>query len=61
MRRISSERVKAIIERHKHWLNKDCDGWEEMKADLSDADLHYKQAGNSIVKDGLKAIFRQMI
>ena len=40
MRKISSERVKAIIERHKHWLNKDCDGWEEMQADLNHADLH---------------------
>ena len=41
MRKFSQKRINAILERHKHWLNKDCEGWEEMKADLSDADLHY--------------------
>ena len=35
-----NEEVKTILERHKHWLNEDCNGWEDMKADLRGADLH---------------------
>ena len=31
--------LEEELERHKHWLNEDCDGWKEMKADLSSADL----------------------
>ena len=27
-------RLKEIIENHKHWLYKDCKGWESMRADL---------------------------
>ena len=39
MRAISSEALKTILENHKHWLAKDCAGWEAMCADLRDADL----------------------
>lgn len=28
-----------ILERHKHWINEDIEGWENMHADLSGADL----------------------
>ena len=38
---MTQEELKVILENHKHWLNEDCDGWKEMKADLSDADLRY--------------------
>ena len=31
--------LKEILERHKHWWYEDCDGWRNMKADLSGADL----------------------
>ena len=31
--------LKEILERHKHWLNEDVDGWEDMRADLSGANL----------------------
>jgi len=31
--------LNAVIERHKHWLNQDCNGWEDMCADLRDANL----------------------
>ncbi len=39
MRKISKEELKAIIENHEHWILKDCNGWENMRADLSGADL----------------------
>jgi len=31
--------LKAILKKHKHWINRDCDGWENMRADLHCADL----------------------
>ena len=37
MRTISLEELKTILENHKHWLNEDCKGWENMRADLRDA------------------------
>ena len=48
---INGKTLEKILEDHKHWLNKDIDGWEYMRAnlnsvdlsnaDLSDADLRY--------------------
>ena len=31
--------LKEILERHKHWWFEDCDGWRNMRADLSGANL----------------------
>ena len=31
--------LEEILERHKHWWYEDCDGWREMRADLSGANL----------------------
>ena len=36
---MTQEELNKIIENHRHWLNEDCDGWEDMRAVLSDADL----------------------
>ena len=36
---MDSEKLKEILENHKHWLNEDCDGWQDMRAYLSGADL----------------------
>ena len=36
---MDSEKLKEILENHKHWLNEDCDGWQDMRANLSGADL----------------------
>ena len=33
--------VDKIIERHRHWLHKDVDGWEKMRANLSGANLRW--------------------
>jgi hypothetical protein len=32
--------LEEILERHKHWLNGDCENWESMRADLYGADLY---------------------
>ena len=36
---MDSEKLKEILKNHKHWLNEDCDGWQDMRADLSGANL----------------------
>ena len=39
MKTISAEELKTILENHKHWLNEDCEGWQNMRANLSNANL----------------------
>lgn len=39
MTEITREKLNKILEKHKHWINEDCENWEEMRADLSDANL----------------------
>ena len=41
MKTYTHEELNTIIENHQHWLRKDCDGWENMRADLKGADLSY--------------------
>ena len=36
---MTQEEINKIVEQHKHWLNKDCKGWENMKANLSGDNL----------------------
>jgi hypothetical protein len=36
---MTNEEIKEIIEKHQHWLKEDCEGWENMRADLSRAYL----------------------
>ena len=36
---MTQEELDKIVEQHQHWLNEDCEGWEDMKANLSWADL----------------------
>ena len=38
--KIGNYTLEEILERHKHWLNRDCENWESMQADLHNADLH---------------------
>ena len=39
--KIGDYTLEEILERHKHWLNRDCENWESMRADLHNADLRY--------------------
>lgn len=36
---MNREELDKILENHKHWINKDCEGWEEMRADLCGVNL----------------------
>ena len=36
---MTREKLSTILENHKHWINEDCEGWENMKAYLRDAYL----------------------
>ena len=35
----TEEELKKILENHQHWLKEDCDGWEDMRANLEGAYL----------------------
>ena len=39
MKTINEKQLNIILENHKHWLNKDCADWENMKANLSGLDM----------------------
>ena len=36
---MDAEKLERIIENHRHWLDENVDGWEDMCANLSEADL----------------------
>ena len=36
---MTQEELNKVLEAHKHYLAQDCEGWENMSADLSDANL----------------------
>lgn len=40
MREISREELEKILVNHLHWIREDCEGWTDMRADLSRADLY---------------------
>ena len=39
--KLTQKEINKIIENHKHWLNKDVDGWDNMKANFFNQDLSY--------------------
>ena len=39
MTELTREKLNKILEEHKHWIDEDCKNWEEMRADLHNADL----------------------
>ena len=36
---MNREQLSKILENHKHWILRDCEGWEGMRANLCDANL----------------------
>lgn len=36
---MKKEELNTILVNHKHWINEDCEGWENMRANLTKADL----------------------
>ena len=39
MNELTREKLNKVLEEHKHWINEDCENWEEMRADLRNANL----------------------
>ena len=39
MKTYTQAQLNEILRNHKHWLMRDCEGWEDMRADLSRANL----------------------
>ena len=39
MTELTREKLNKILEEHKHWIDEDCKNWEEMRANLLNADL----------------------
>ena len=37
--KMTQEELNKVIERHQHWINEDCEGWENMRVDFSHIDL----------------------
>ena len=36
---MKQEELNKVIEKHKHWLNRNCKDWQYMRADLSGMNL----------------------
>ena len=36
---MTHEELNKVLEKHKHWIEEDCNGWENMKADFRGANL----------------------
>ena len=36
---MTNDKLAKILENHRHWWYEDCEGWQDMRADLRDADL----------------------
>ena len=45
--KIGDYTLEEILERHLHWLNRDCENWESMQADLHNADMSYANMHNA--------------
>ena len=43
--------LKKILENHKHWINRDCEGWEDMRANLRSADLRNADLRSANLRD----------
>ena len=38
---MTQNELNKILKNHKHWINRDCEDWESLKANLTGADLSY--------------------
>jgi uncharacterized protein YjbI with pentapeptide repeats len=44
---MTQNELNKILENHKHWINRDCEDWKSMKADLRYANLRYADLRNA--------------
>lgn len=57
MRQISKDELKTILDNHLHWLREDCDGWEDMNANLRNADLYNANLSGANRLDEAKGLY----
>ena len=50
MKELTMEKLNKIFEEHKHWIDEDCENWEEMRADLRGADLHNADLRGAVLR-----------
>ena len=50
MTELTREKLNKILEEHKHWIDEDCKNWEEMRADLRNADLRSTDLLNAVLR-----------
>ena len=44
---MTQNELNKILENHKHWINRDCEDWEILKADLSNVNLRDAELSNA--------------
>lgn len=49
---MTQNELNKILENHKHWIHRDCEDWENMKADLRNADLRGANLRNADLSGG---------
>ena len=49
MTELTREKLNKILVEHKHWIDEDCKNWEEMRADLRNADLRSTDLLNAVL------------
>ena len=47
--KIGNRTLAEVLERHKHWLDEDCEGWEDMRANLRGADLSHANLSHAVM------------
>ena len=48
---MTQNELNKILENHKHWLNRDCEDWKSMKADLRGANLRGADLSDADLRD----------
>ena len=51
---MTQNELNKILENHKHWINRDCEDWKSLKANLTGADLSYANlSGANLIRANL--------
>ena len=50
MKKLTQDQINKILEEHKHWLNEDCEGWENMRADFSYCELSRTNLRDAVLR-----------
>lgn len=47
---MTADKLNEILSNHEHWIKKDVDGWENLKADLRNANLKHANLYDAILE-----------